>query len=124
MLDKKNRENLLSCAAPHHGTTVPPSTVVLSGTAWPCQFTGRLPSRLSLVHDRAPYCMPVPCSVFLCFVISWCSGLPRTSTLSPESARNATFSNKTRRFFLKAQKSCTIRKTASKEANTSLSHLD
>jgi len=72
-------------------------------------------------------CTPValPCLAFFALFVLFL--VPRTSLYlysSLESSPNATFSNKTRRFFLKAQKSRNISKTASKEANTSLSHLD
>ena len=73
-----------------------------------------------VVHLNARPCLA-------CFVRVILFLVPRASLYlysSPESSRNATFSNKTRRFFLKAQESRNISKTASKEANTSLSHLD
>ena len=100
--------------ARQHGLTVPGCTVVPPSTARPCHFSGRpvLVALGRMTLDARP-CLA-------CFALVALFLVPRASLYlysSPGSSRNATFSNKTRRFFLKAQKSRTISKTASKEAN-------
>jgi len=124
-LSEKNREKPVNCRRPtvaRLGRAGQHGRVVWHGLAVPVLW----PACVNFPEGARP-CTPIARSCLACFVRVVLLLVPRASLYlypSPESSRNVTFSNKTRRFFLKTQKSCNINKTASEEANIYLSLLD